>query len=152
MNLESLRRDSELLRSLDEAQVAFLESVSEETNVVAGETLFEEGGQADRFYVVSVGKVALEMTSPGRAPMVIQTLGPGELVGVSWLFPPHRWSWRARAVVDTKLARFDAAEVRRRCEEDAGLRSALLAVVAEEVVGRLHRARIQLLDLYRSGS
>jgi CRP-like cAMP-binding protein len=150
MNLESIRESSQLLTSLSNTELEFFESVSREAHLVNDEILFEEGGPADSFFIVSKGKIGLELTSPGRAPMVIQTLGPGDLVGLSWFFPPYRWNWRARALEETTLIAFDAIEVRRECEANRDLALEVLGVLAEEVVRRLHRTRIQLLDLYRT--
>jgi len=150
MKLKSLRETSELLQRITNTELAFFESISEEVHLAGGEILFEEGGAADTFYIISQGKIGLELTSPGRVPMVIQTLGPGDLVGISWFFPPHRWNWRARALADTTLAAFDAVEVRRQCAVNRDLLLEILGVVAEESVDRLHRTRLQLLDLYRN--
>jgi len=150
MNLQSVRRNSELLTRLTNTELDLFESLSSEVHVVNGEILFEEGGAADTFYIIVEGKVGLELTSPGRTPMIIQSLGPGDLVGVSWFFPPFRWNWRARALEETDLIAFDAVEVRRQCGLNRDLDLEVLGAVAEEAVRRLHRTRIQLLDLYRS--
>lgn len=150
MNLQSMRESSELLTRLSNTELEFFESVSREAHVADGQILFEEGGPADSFFIISKGKIGLEMTSPGRTAMVIQTLGPGDLVGVSCFFPPYRWNWRARAIEDADLIAFDAVEVRRMCEVNRDLALEVLGVVAEEVVRRLHGTRIQLMDLYRS--
>ena len=80
--------------------------------------------------------------------MIIQTLGPGDLVGLSWLFPPHRWNWRARAIGDSRLIAFDAVEVRRQCQENRDLALEVYQAVADEAASRLHSTRIRLLDLY----
>jgi CRP/FNR family transcriptional regulator, cyclic AMP receptor protein len=148
MNLREMRAGSALLRAVEEADLGFLETVSVEVKLARGQVLFEEGGRADTFYIVAEGTVGLELTSPGKEPVVIQTLGKGDLVGVSWLFEPHRWEWRARALADTILAACDAAAVRRRCTEDRDLAYRVLGVVARVLAERLHRTRIQLLDLY----
>lgn len=150
MNLRSVRESSELLRRLTNTELDLFDSLASEAQLAPGEILFEEGGAADAFYIVVTGKIGLELTSPGRSPMVIQTLGPGELVGVSWFFPPFRWNWRARALEATTLVAFDAGEVRRQCGINRDLALEVLGVVAEETARRLHRSRIQLLDLYRS--
>jgi CRP-like cAMP-binding protein len=76
MNLKDLRKSSELLQRITNTELAFFESISDEIHLTGGEILFEEGGPADAFYIISQGTVGLEMTSPGRTPMVIQTLGP----------------------------------------------------------------------------
>jgi len=152
MKLAELRERSPLLQALSNTEVGLFESAATETRVSAGDILFEEEGPADVFYIVVEGKIGLELTSPGKKPIVIQTLGPGDLVGVSWLFPPHRWNWRARAMVDSDLAAFDATTIRSEMEQNRDLAWEVLRVVAGEVVDRLHRTRVQLLDLYRGGS
>lgn len=152
MNLDMLREKSALLRALANTEVSLFESAASRLVVSAGEVLFEEDGSADAFYIVVEGRIGLELTSPGKDPMVIQTLGSGDLVGVSWLFPPHRWNWRARAMVDSELVAFDADVIRSEMEQNRDLALEVLGVVARDVVARLHRTRVQLLDLYRGGS
>jgi CRP-like cAMP-binding protein len=149
MNLENLREQSKLLRALTNTEVELFASAATDVHVAAGEVVFEEGGPADSFYIVVEGKVGLVLTSPGKAPIVIQTLGPGDLLGLSWLFPPYLWNWKARAIVHTNLVAFDANVIRAELEKNRALALEVLTVVASEVVDRLHRTRIQLLDLYR---
>jgi CRP-like cAMP-binding protein len=152
MNLDTLRERSRLLHALTNTEVELFAAASTELQLKTDEILFDEGGPADAFYIVDEGKVGLELTSPGKDPMVLQTLGPGDLVGLSWLFPPYRWNWRGRAIVDTRLVAFDAGVVREHIENNRDLALEVLTVVAGEVVVRLHRTRVQLLDLYRGSS
>ena len=63
-----------------------------------GQLLFREGDPADTFYLVRHGSVALETFVPARGPVMIETLEAGEVVGWSWLFPPYRWHFDARAL------------------------------------------------------
>lgn len=149
MKLNELRDKSALLHALTNTEFGLFESAAAELQLHAGEVLFEEGGPADSFYVVIEGKIGLELTTPGKDPIVIQTLGAGDLIGVSWLFPPHRWNWRARAIVDSELAAFDATAIRPELERNRDLALEVLTVVFGEAVQRLHRTRMQLLDLYR---
>ncbi|HSJ34688.1 MAG TPA: cyclic nucleotide-binding domain-containing protein [Acidimicrobiia bacterium] len=148
MDLKALTAVSPLLAGLSGQDTVFFESIAHQVELEAGEVLFDEGEAADTFYIISEGRIGLEMTSPGRRPMAIQTLGKGDLVGLSWFFPSSRWNWRARAVVGTMLAAFDADAVRRRCEAEPDLARRILEVIARETATRLHRTRIQLLDLY----
>ncbi len=148
MNLSVDLGRTELLAHLTDEEIAFLESVAIESEFAEGEVLFEEDSEATRFYIVISGKVGLELVSPRRRPIVIQTLGRGELVGLSWFFPPHTWSWRARALDPTRTLGFDAAAVRAKCVEDHNLSEQVLRIVAKQAVNRLHATRTQLLDLY----
>lgn len=148
MNLKDLRTRSELLARLPGPTFDFLEGLAHERQFAEGSVLFEEDHPADEFYIISEGKVGLELHGPGRRSITVHSLGAGDLVGVSWVFPPYRWNWRARAVVDTTVAAFDAAKVRAETEVNRELDRILMGVVAAEAVDRLHSARVQLLDLY----
>jgi CRP-like cAMP-binding protein len=54
----------------------------------AGEFVFQEGEEANIFYLIREGRVALEVGFPGRGSVTIQTLDGGEMLGWSWLIPP----------------------------------------------------------------
>jgi CRP/FNR family cyclic AMP-dependent transcriptional regulator len=117
------------------------------------EVLFREGGSAGVFYVIERGRVRLEVSTPGRPTAVIQTIGPGDLVGLSWFGRAGgRWSWDARAIMDTRALSFDAAAVRAACADDAALRADVASCVADEAIRRLHAARLQLVDLFGRAS
>lgn len=150
MKLDSYRQTVPLLAALSTEAVDLLSAGAEETVVPEAALIFEEGGAADSFYVLISGRVGLELAAPGRSPMVLQTLGAGELVGISWMFPPYRWSWRARALTDCNLLVFDATHVRRNIESDPELERQLLRTVAVAAVDRMQSSRTQLLDLYRN--
>jgi len=149
LDLNQLHRSfSELSRD----SVTLLANHAEERTYGSGSVIFEGDGSADEFFVIRSGIVALEMPSPGRDALVVETLGPGELLGVSGAFPPYRWNWRATARGDVDLVAFDAAGVRDAVKGDPVLRTALLEAVATEAVDRLHATRMRLLDIYRAAS
>jgi CRP-like cAMP-binding protein len=114
----------------------------------AGARVFSEGGKAERFWLIREGSVALDMYIPGRGDVVIETLGPGTLLGWSWLFPPYRWHLGATAVAQTLTIEFDGTEVRRLCSEDTQLGYELYRRFIHVVVSRLQATRLRLLDLY----
>ena len=115
--------------------------------VDAGRYLFREGDPADRFFLLRHGRVALEVGSPhGR--LVVETLDEGDVVGWSWLVPPYRYFFDARAVQPTTAVVFDGACLRDKCEADARLGYALLRRVSEVMLSRLQATRVRLFDLY----
>jgi CRP/FNR family cyclic AMP-dependent transcriptional regulator len=114
----------------------------------AGEYLFREGGPANEFFLIRHGQVALEILSPGQPPIVFTTLGAGEIVGASWLFPPYRWMFDARAVVLTRSIAIDAACLRDKCEADHDLGYEMMKHFLPILVQRLHATRLQILDVY----
>jgi CRP-like cAMP-binding protein len=124
------------------------------TNVraTAGEYLFREGDQADVFYAIRHGSVALELHVPARDAVTIDTLHDGDLLGFSWLFPPHRWEFDGRAREDTALISFDGACLRGKCEADHELGYELMQRFAQVIITRLQATRLRLLDVYGVGA
>ncbi|MFR9799109.1 Crp/Fnr family transcriptional regulator [Streptomyces sp. MS06] len=113
-----------------------------------GTRLFEEGGHANRFWIVRTGTVELDMRVPGRRPAVIESLGHNDLVGWSWLFPPHVWHLGAEAATPLRAYEFDATVVREECRRDPDFGRSVAEWVGRVVAHRLHAARTRLLDLY----
>ncbi|HEY7484907.1 MAG TPA: cyclic nucleotide-binding domain-containing protein [Streptosporangiaceae bacterium] len=114
----------------------------------SGSRLFDEGGDADRFWLLQGGRVALDLHVPGRGAAVIETIASGEVLGWSWLFPPYTWHFGATALVDTCAIEFDARAVRAVCDADPALGYALTQRFLGVMADRLQAARIRLLDLY----
>jgi CRP/FNR family transcriptional regulator, cyclic AMP receptor protein len=120
-------------------------------NVVfpAGKVIFRMDEEADHFYLIRKGKVAIELYAPPRGTITIQTLHEGEVLGWSWLIPPYRPRFNARAVERTVAIGMDGRCLRGKCEVDHNLGYELLMKVVPILVSRLEATRIQLLDLYR---
>jgi CRP-like cAMP-binding protein len=118
----------------------------------AGARLFEEGGRADRFWIIREGHVTLDTQLPGRPDTVVETLGPGSILGWSWLFKPYRWHFGASAVETTLALELDGPGVRSLCEHDKELGYELVTRFMGLVVDRLQATRMRLLDLYSAAS
>lgn len=120
-----------------------------EVSFPAGHRIFEEGGAADRFWIIRSGLVALDVQEPGRGATVVETLGEGELLGWSWLFEPYRWHLGARTRDAVEAYEFNARQVRAAIDEDPAFGLAVTRCVAAVAIGRrLRAARTRLLDLY----
>lgn len=119
------------------------------SNVVfpAGDFILREDQAADRFFVIRQGRVGLEVAAPA-GPVTIETLEGGEVLGWSWLFPPYKSHFDARALTVVRALSLDGACLRRKCDADAQLGYHLMRRFAEIVVRRLESTRVQLLDLY----
>ena len=113
-----------------------------------GQLLLHEGEHADRVHLIRSGSVAIEIGPPRGEPLVVETLGPGEMVGVSWLLPPHRNVFDGRARAETHVISLDADCLRSKFDEDHELGYLLVRQFAGTIRDRLQAARLQLLDLY----
>jgi len=92
--------------------------------------------------------VALEIFAGHRGPITVETLEDGDIVGWSWLFPPYRWRFDARAVETTRAIALNGKCLRTKSEQDHDLGYELLKRFARIVEERLQATRLQLLDVY----
>ncbi len=113
-----------------------------------GELLIVEGEPADTLYLLRRGRVALEVRSPAKGAMVIDTLAPGQVLGWSWLFPPYRWSFDARALDPVGVVSVDATCLRSKAEADPAFGYELMKRLGAVILQRLQATRLRLLDLY----
>ncbi|WP_329267090.1 cyclic nucleotide-binding domain-containing protein [Streptomyces sp. NBC_01451] len=137
-----------MLRALPAEHRDRLMQVAREVSFPQGVRLFEEGGRADRFWIIRTGTVDLDMRVPGRRAAVIESIGHNELVGWSWLFPPHTWQLGASTTTPVRAFEFDATAVRSMCRDDPALGRSVSDWVGSVLAHRLRAARTRLLDLY----
>jgi CRP-like cAMP-binding protein len=103
----------------------------------AGQQIFREGDQANRFFIILKGRVLLESEGEDGSMIPIQTLGPGDDLGWSWLFEPYYLHFNARTIEPTDVLFFYATRLRQQCEEDPALGYELMKRIAKVVVRRL---------------
>ncbi len=146
--LEPLLAEHPFFKGLEPRFIELLVGCASNMRFDAGKYLFREADEARHFYIVRHGRVALEIMAPGRRPLMIETLGEGDVLGWSWLIPPYHWYLNARAVELTRTFAFDAECLRQKCEADHDLGYELLKRFSATLVDRLQATRLQLLDLY----
>jgi CRP/FNR family transcriptional regulator, cyclic AMP receptor protein len=151
-SLERILGEHPFFKGLEEPYLQLFVDCASNVRFNAGETIFREGEDADKFYLIRQGKVALETAAPQRGSVIIQTLGEGEVLGWSWLVAPYRWRFDARATELTRAIALDGKCLRGRSEEDHDLGYELMKRAAQIMEQRLQAARLQLLDVYGSGA
>jgi CRP-like cAMP-binding protein len=149
--LDALIVESPVFRGLDQEELELIAGCGSNVVFAAGERLFREGDPADTFFLVRHGVVALDTDVPNRPDVTVETVGPGEIVGWSWLLEPHRWHFTGRAVELVRAVQFDGVCLRKKCEEDPVLGYDLLTRFAQVLVNRLQATRLQLMDVYGRG-
>ncbi|MDX3966866.1 MAG: cyclic nucleotide-binding domain-containing protein [Bradyrhizobium sp.] len=146
--LERIVREHRFFAGLDDAFCKLVCGCAKNVRFEAGQYLFHEGEPADRFYLLRHGRVALEVTTPGRGAVRFQTVGEDEVVGVSWLIPPYRWTYDAKALELVRAIAMDATCLRQKCEADHDLGYEMMKRFVPVLVERLHATRLQILDVY----
>lgn len=146
--IDELLREHPFFAGLDDEALALIAGCAANRHMHAGQYLYREGDPAETFFVIRHGRIALEANRPAGGAVVIETVEDGEVLGWSWLIPPHRWLFDARVVEDTSAVVFDGTCLRGKCDADPVLGYALLQRVAQVMLSRLQAARVRLLDLY----
>ena len=147
-SLESVLADHPFFRELTGPQLDTVTGCASNVVFQPGEFVFREGQAADRFYLVREGRVAVEVFVPNKGPVTIETIEGGEMLGWSWLFPPYRAHFDARALNAVRALSLDGTCLRTKCENDPTLGYELTRRFTQVVVARLEATRMQLLDLY----
>jgi CRP-like cAMP-binding protein len=151
-DLEHLLPDHPFFEGFGHETIALLAGCAHNVHFRPDELVFQEGQRADAFYLVRHGRVAIELHRPAGGPRILDTVEEGGVLGFSWLVPPYRWVFDARATEDTRAVSFDATCLRAKCEADPAVGYALMSRVAGLMLDRLLAARLRLLDLYGSPS
>ncbi|MDB6024741.1 MAG: Crp/Fnr family transcriptional regulator [Verrucomicrobiales bacterium] len=110
-----------------------------------GERIFCEGDPANRCYLILEGEVVLESAVREEDSILIETIGAGEVLGWSWLFPPYYWHFAARATKPTKAIFFYGTRLRQLCDQDTSLGYELMKRIASVVIQRVQATRKELL-------
>ena len=151
-NLEPVLKEHPFFQGLAQKYIELLVGCASNVRFDAGKLICTTGSPADHFFIVRSGKVAVEVNLPQLEPMTIETLEDGDVLGWSWLFPPHQWNFDSRAVNLVRAIALDAKCLREKCEDDHDLGYEMMRRFSAIMVDRLKATRLQLLDLYGSPS
>jgi CRP/FNR family transcriptional regulator, cyclic AMP receptor protein len=133
------------LHGISPDHLALIATAASEVTFPAGRRLFEDGGSASGFWLIRSGQVALDLHVPGEGHARIDTIGMGELLGWSWLFPPYQWSFGAVAVSPVGAFEFDGQAVRASFAADPELELEVTQRVARVLAKRLQSTRAKLI-------
>ena len=147
-DLRTILRQHPFLVGLSDEHMATLVGCASNVKFPEGEHLIQEGHVANTFYLIRAGRIALHIDMPGRGDLRIQTVGPGEILGWSWLISPYRWHFSGMAVTETRAIALDGECLRNKCEKDPHFGYEMLKRLAQVMERRLDATRLQLLDVY----
>ena len=136
------------LAGMNPTQLALLTDCAIPVNFKKGQTILREGEMANRFYLIESGKVVLESGEGFGEPVVIETIGAGDLLGWSWMFPPYVWHFTARAAEPTSAIFFYGTILREYCERDHSLGYELFKRMTPVMMKRLQSARRKMLSVH----
>jgi CRP/FNR family transcriptional regulator, cyclic AMP receptor protein len=135
------------LHGLSRDHLAVLAEAAADVTFPARHRLFEDGGGASRFWLLQSGHVSLDLHVPGQGRMKIDTIGMGELLGWSWMFPPYKWAFGAVTESPVEAFEFDGRAIRARCASDPALGYEFTWRLAHVVAKRLQATRVRLITM-----
>ena len=141
----------EFFSELDSDSKNFLAKSADTLQIKQGEILFQSGGSSDKFYLLLDGEISVYVPALMGQALEIHKLKPGQVLGWSWLIPPYRWNFQAKAVEDSELLEFDGSIILAHCEEDSAFGYKLLKIFAALMSERLDRARQKMMDQWDPG-
>jgi len=147
-DLEQTLSEHPFLKDLPKEYLQLLVGCASNVVFKSGEFIFREGEEADAFYFIRHGRVLIETHVPQKGPIIIRSREAGEILGWSWLVPPYRWHFDARAVDLTRAIALDGKCLRMKCEEDHDLGYEVMKRFAVIIAERLESTRLQLMDVY----
>jgi CRP/FNR family transcriptional regulator, cyclic AMP receptor protein len=136
----------QFLRTMPPRHAERLAAIARHVRFPSGCRLFEEGEVARKFWLIDAGQVALDALVPGDGRVIIEMLGRGDLLGLSWLQPPYQWQYGAITTQPMQAFEFDAPAVRQACEADPELGYEVLRRAMAVAARRLQATRARLLE------
>ncbi len=133
----------ELFKGLTDDDRAALADMMAETSLKRGESLFQEGDNGDRLYLIGEGKVKLSHTADDGRENLIAVLGPGEIIGELSLFDLEPRSSTVTAIAPTKLYILSHEDMRAYIEAHPQLAISML----RQLSLRLRNTNQQMADL-----
>jgi CRP-like cAMP-binding protein len=137
----NLLNNHPFLHGMLPAHIALIEKNTQVLDYETGDYLLKEGQPANRFFLIETGLVGVEVVGADKKVLQIQTIGAGEPLGWSWLFPPFTWHFSARALKETRALILSGGQLLVLCEENHDLGYELMRRVAQIAVNRLQASR-----------
>jgi CRP/FNR family cyclic AMP-dependent transcriptional regulator len=127
------QQESPLESSFSKEWIARFEDYAVPKSYSKGTLIFSQGDESDGMFVIREGKVKVFMSDENGKEMLIDILGPGEIVGeVSSLDGQPRTASVA-AMANTQVAKISLQEFQRFLEENSGLALEIIRVLASRV-------------------
>ena len=146
--MDRILSEHPLFRDLSQEYLTLLAGCAHNELFKPGEFVYRHGEDADHFYLIRRGTVALETSTVERGVVTIQTLSKDDLVGYSWLLPPYRYHNDAHALKWTLAVSINARCLRDKCDINHDLGYQLMRRFLPVIADRLKHAELQMMNVY----
>jgi CRP/FNR family transcriptional regulator, cyclic AMP receptor protein len=149
-NLARILEEHPFIKGLEPKYIDLLVGCASNVRFDPEAFVFRQGEEADQFYLIRQGRIALAIHSEIYGPITIQTLEKGDILGWSWLVPPHYRHFDAQVLEQTRVIAFDGKCLRTKCQEDKSLGYELLMRMVPLMGQRLEATRLKLQDVFKA--
>ncbi|MFH1359532.1 MAG: cyclic nucleotide-binding domain-containing protein [Candidatus Omnitrophota bacterium] len=146
--LEPILKEHPFFKDLEQKYFDIILGCASNVRFKAKDIIFRQRDPADKFYLIRHGKVSVDIPIARYRSITIQTIQEGDILGWSWLIPPHLCRFDCQAIEDVRAIALDGKCLREKCEKDHELGYELLKRLAKVFTQRLEYTRMQLLDCY----
>ncbi len=143
-----LLQEHPFFKEFSENQLQSLAEGATLVNFDPGQYIFREGEDANQFFLILSGLVSLEVQVPKRGAVTIERIDAGDVLGWSWLYPPHRWHFDAHAQEEIRALMIDGVFLRKMIEENREIGFKIMKQIAMIMEHRLQATRIKLMEVY----
>lgn len=139
-------RNQPLFTDLAPEFIEYLAQAASRVKLNADQVVFRHGDRAEKFYVLVSGRITVEIPALYGPALEVQALSSNEALGWSWLIPPYKWSFQARAETDSELLEFDGKALLILCEREPKFGYELVKRFAALMSERLDAARKAMMS------
>lgn len=147
--IETVINQQDFFLGLEPDHTRFLATCAVTQHFSAERTLFRHDARANRFYLLQSGRVSIEVAAISGPPLELQELGAGDVIGWSWLIPPYRWHFQARATEECEVIEFDGEAILEHCEQEPAFGYELFKRFSGLMSRRISHAREKMMDEWR---
>ena len=138
-------RGMRFLHDIEDQHLEALAPLAELRKFAPGTVLFREGQSHPNIYLMIEGSVALDFRFSNR---VLQTVGPGELLGWTPILGQAEMTATARVLEPTQAVAIRASQLIALCEHNPRFGFEFMRQTARALSRRLNNTKLQLLDVY----
>jgi CRP-like cAMP-binding protein len=142
-------RGLDLLRGISDANLRELSKLGKPVGFPEGTIIFRNHEPAVHCYVITDGRVSLEVCGSAVGCAQILTVSNGELLGWSPLLGLPFLTATAKTNTPTKAIQFSGQQIIDLCEQQPKFGYQFMRCTALALASRLTATRLQLLDMFR---
>jgi CRP/FNR family cyclic AMP-dependent transcriptional regulator len=148
MDVAKILSEPGFFSGLDGPAIGVLASAATVRDLDRDEVLVRHEEPATSFYLVCDGEISREVPSLRGPPLVMHSLGPGQVLGWAWLIPPRKWVFVGRARQPTRVIQFDGTRILQRCESEPRFGYELMKRFSCLMTDRLTQVRRNMMSTW----